>query len=413
MKRIFLFLLIVNLGFTQNLVLAQSIEEHTAESNNEIQADLKETTEEANAQKKNLDVNNNDLKNISENTEESDQESQLKDEKSPSPDEGDEEPDPNQDSAPQKSPQPVNDLWSNVSGFNDLATFDLFSGEFRFKIPISVPAGRNGFTPNLEINYSSLNKNLLTQFGYGMDLNIGAVYRLTNQGTDKIYDKINNYEFGVKILGNYEEIVLIDAEKGVYMDKFGRSFTKYYFDQSNNSWSAEDTAGNRYYFGQSLNTRQYSPNDQNKVFLWQIEKIVDRNGDKIEFNYFYDHEFNQIYPKTIKYGFYPVNGEINNQTNLYEISFDYFERTGGIISYTTAFKVRTNYLLKNIFVKYRKSSGELVSFKQYDFTYDNINDLISKLIKVEEKAENVSDLSPLELEYYTGSSAINLLKKIK
>ena len=72
-----------------------------------------------------------------------------------------------------------------VKGMGESFSPDLFTGTGNFSVPIALPAGRNGFQPQLTLAYSSGNGH--GAFGLGWNLSVPGVTRKTSRGIP-LYD---------------------------------------------------------------------------------------------------------------------------------------------------------------------------------------------------------------------------------
>jgi len=133
---------------------------------------------------------------------------------------------------------PTDNPGPNLKGFQDLLTNDLFTGEMRFGVPIMLPPGRTGLTPELALTYSSFKKDFLSPYGYGWDLSTSSIFRTSERGVDAMYDR---NDFAVRIAGGYNELALVDAPSGLYMGKLGNDFNQYFLE--GNQWRVVDTQG--------------------------------------------------------------------------------------------------------------------------------------------------------------------------
>src|SRR5690606_21465437 len=84
---------------------------------------------------------------------------------------------------------------------------DLFSGTGNFSVPIAVPAGRNGFQPEITLGYSSGNGN--GAFGMGWNLSIPGITRKTSKGIPVYNDNTDIF-----ILSGAEDLVPVKKESG-------------------------------------------------------------------------------------------------------------------------------------------------------------------------------------------------------
>src|SRR5512147_2486037 len=81
---------------------------------------------------------------------------------------------------------------------------DLQTGTGNFTVPIALPAGRNGFQPQLNLVYSTGNGN--GPFGLGWGLSIPGVSRKTWRGVPR-YDDARD----VFILSGAEDLVALET----------------------------------------------------------------------------------------------------------------------------------------------------------------------------------------------------------
>ncbi len=297
---------------------------------------------------------------------------------------------------PQKEPQ--SDPWKNLTGFKDLVTGDLFTGAATLNIPFTLPAppNKNIPTPSLSLQYYSYSQNWLSPYGYGWDINLQSISRLTKFGGDKIY---NQNEFSVRLGEKQSELASLGGT--LYAAKFGNDLTQYFFE--NGSWRAVDTVGTTYYFGASGTARQAHPNDSSKVFQWMLEKEVDIHGNEIDYTYFQDH--NQIYLNSIVYGFR------SGSTPLYRARFSYLSKTASSSSYLTGFPIETYKLLSQIDIA-SYEGGVYQTKRNYILDYDFLSQTVSRLIRVTESVSGVN-LPSLVFSYVTSGVALNLLEKME
>ena len=73
-----------------------------------------------------------------------------------------------------------------VSGLGEKFSADLFTGAAHFTVPIAVPAGRSGLTPELSLAYSTGTGN--GPFGMGWQLSLPGVSRRTARGIPRYVD---------------------------------------------------------------------------------------------------------------------------------------------------------------------------------------------------------------------------------
>lgn len=217
------------------------------------------------------------------------------------------------------------------SGANDSensgsASTDEFTGSFNFSLPLQVPPGRGGLTPNLSLNYSSHQRSKPSWVGRGWSLDMGVIQRVPYQG---FVDYVNGQHFEFMASGAAAPLVLvseaIDANSkyglsqtsGLIVDeyqvKIESSFTIYlhlkeessgsYIDQG---WVAIDKSGKTYYYGETDNSKLQKTEcdrgdastcrEQTWIKSWALSRIVD--PDENELNVDYDGALNL---QTIEY----------------------------------------------------------------------------------------------------------------
>lgn len=71
-------------------------------------------------------------------------------------------------------------------GIGETFAPDLQTGTGNFTVPIAVPAGRNGFQPQLSLGYSTGDGN--GPFGLGWGLSIPGISRKTSRGVPRYRD---------------------------------------------------------------------------------------------------------------------------------------------------------------------------------------------------------------------------------
>ena len=203
---------------------------------------------------------------------------------------------------------------------------DQTTGAFVHRVPLDIPPGRNGLTPDLALQYNSqqLDDGIV---GYGWSLSLPYIERFNRTGIDRLYT--DNY-FTSSLGGELATTSTANEYRHRFED--GR-FIAYTF--SNNSWIAYDKKGTKYTFGASTTAQLYATTTPSNVYRWMLEEIRDSNNNYITYFYTRDSATNQIYPSRIVYtGSGATNG-------IFTIDFTRATRTDPITSYKTGFLVRT------------------------------------------------------------------------
>jgi hypothetical protein len=88
------------------------------------------------------------------------------------------------------------------SGLGEKFSPDLFTGTGNFSVPIALPPGRNGFQPELGLQYSTGSGN--SPFGLGWNLSVPGVMRKTVKGVPRYDDEKDTF-----ILSGAEDLVAV------------------------------------------------------------------------------------------------------------------------------------------------------------------------------------------------------------
>lgn len=198
-----------------------------------------------------------------------------------------------------------------ISGLGEKFSPDLFTGTGNFTIPITLPPGRNGFQPKLNLGYSSGNGN--GPFGMGWALDIPGVSRKTSKGIPKYQDA------DTFILSGSEDLVPISKADNTtrYQPRteglFARIERRY--DGQNDFWTVRSKSGMISIYGTSNSKGEdpatiADPKQRGNVFSWKLTQTKDSFGNRIIYTYLRDSDgsFDQLYPDEIRYVDYEKEG---------------------------------------------------------------------------------------------------------
>jgi len=261
-------------------------------------------------------------------------------------------------------------------------------GSANIKYPIVIPEGINGLTPDIKLFYSSENRE--GDCGYGWNLNTSKI-ELKTKNVGKI-----NYDITDTLILDGDELVMLNNDtvnkRVTYRRKVEKDFCKIVkntdsTDTANyNSIIVYKADGTRYYYGLDANSRSYNTTKAsyaNQIFTWYLSKIEDKFENFIYYTY-EKLDANRPYLKSIKYSYSCIEGistylnNINNDSNLYIINFNWINRTSGTenISYLSGFSywdvtdlgIINNKKLDSISINY-KTGSNLYELKKYKLTY--------------------------------------------
>ncbi|MEW6110051.1 MAG: SpvB/TcaC N-terminal domain-containing protein, partial [Nitrospirota bacterium] len=232
-------------------------------------------------------------------------------------------------------------------------TTNTFAGAASLSISITVPPGRLGLSPNISLNYNSMKGN--GWMGIGWDFDMGSIQRNTKYGLD--YTK-NDFVFSKN--GSSSELVNITGNE--YRAKIeDGSFIRFFYDASSSSWTAYDKNGTVYYYGTTAGSRQ-DFSSGTKVFKWNLDKVLDSNGNYMIISYFKDQ--GEIYLDRIDY-----TGNTSGLDTTNYVKFYLESRTDVYPMYITNFRVLTAYRLKTIEVM---ANGQRVRVYALNYTISGI-----------------------------------------
>lgn len=219
---------------------------------------------------------------------------------------------------------------------------DLYTGKATFNIPIIVTPGRKGIQPNLNLIYQSGGPN--TWCGVGWMLDTGSISRSTKKGVPK-YDNTDTFVFNYN--GSNNELVNIGGNE--HRAKIESAFMKFEYDSATDSWIVTDAAGNKYYFGRNINSKQRNANGT-ATFSWYLNEVVDVYSNYLRITY--NKYVNYIYPLRIEY-----TGNYNSGFQpAYSVEFicdDGNTRPDKPINYRSSAKIQLRKRLNEIHIKYK------------------------------------------------------------
>ena len=155
-------------------------------------------------------------------------------------------------------------------------------------IPIEVPPGRAGISPNLALSYNSSGG--YGWVGMGWTLEPGAIQRSTKNGVD--YSG-TDFIF-LKDDASQDLVARGDWGTNYYGNAIEGAFTKYYYNTSTGGWEVTTKDGLKYYYGSTTASRQNNPwttdtscnpIGSTQVFKWFLDRVQDLDGNYVTFAY--------------------------------------------------------------------------------------------------------------------------------
>ena len=307
------------------------------------------------------------------------------------------------------------DLTSNPVGSIEGASGTSPSGAATYTIPIQCAPGTNGMVPSLSIVYNSQGGNGILGQGW----NLSGLSAITRAGWDDYhYGKVAPLSYqslapylvptsgGSSYVFEKSDAFVLDGsylypKSGVY----GANATTYNTEAESYSvttsfgsvgggpdyFTVVNKDGSTMEFGHSSTSKFYT-DDGTKVMMWRINKIIDINGNYIEFEYDNSNRDSRI--SKIKY-----TGHTSGMLPYNEINFQYLERSDKNTVYDGGYTMQSKYLLRKIQVL---SESEV--FKTYQMDYGKNAHSASYLKYIQEFASDGSKLNDTRFKYGESTS---------
>jgi RHS repeat-associated protein len=319
-----------------------------------------------------------------------------------------------------------------LSGLGEKFSPDLHTGTGNFSIPLALPAGRNGFQPQLTLSYSTGQGQGL--FGLGWALSLPGVSRKTSKGLPRYQDEdALSDEADVFILSGAEDLVPIEApEPGRtrYQPRteglFARIERHRNSAQAKDYWEVRTKDGLTSFYGTNpLDMPSYpaalaggsgdqavtsKPDSPKRIFSWALTLTLDPFQNRIEYLYERQrsglidedqgHHWDVPVLKMIRYG---DHGDRTSPGFLVTVEFEYEERPDPFSDCRAGFEIRQTRRCRSVIVKTHAGAERTV--KEYRFRYRNDAGTSVSLLETVEvygfdpSGGPVLSLPPLELSY--------------
>ena len=283
----------------------------------------------------------------------------------------------------------------SLEGVGENIEIDPNMGSMRYNVPIAVPQGLAGLTPNLSLNYSSAAGSSLLGVGWSMPMM--SIERMTMRGTPEY---IPNDYFAAN---GGDELVLIetDGDRQVYRERFEGSFIRYTWHDVGEGeagyWVAEYPDGSVGYYGAdssgNIIPSARSEKPSGGTYKYHLVEKVDPFGHKIVYEY---NAFDSNWPliSSISYVFDESTGE-----PVYSVMFDYEDRDDLLSDAGAGYEELLTKRLSNISVT---SRSKVV--REYVLTYEASEDSggFSRLENVKRYGvggESTGELYPIEFTF--------------
>ena len=277
------------------------------------------------------------------------------------------------------------------------------SGSSSYTIPIEMPPGTNGVKPTLSISYSSQRGNGILGYGWNIDGLSSITRGIKNWYNDGKVESVKNTDKDAFFLDGSRLILLsgtygaLGSEYAIENENFSRA--KITNDCGNGPWVFDVTTkdGTVLEYGNEEIDKGASVNNIGNWVYWRLFRVIDRNGNYIE--YTYDNADNDSRIKEINY-----TGNINTGLVPYnKVKFEYSIRSDKNTIYETGLAYNQKYLLDKIIVTGEYSQA----FKQFIFSYGT-DDIHSFLKEISETGTDGTTLNSTILKY--GEQSTDLIQ---
>lgn len=187
-------------------------------------------------------------------------------------------------------------------------------GSNSFSIPLRLPPGRGGATPNLALRYSSDASN--GWLGRGFDIEVPAVRIDTRFGLPK-YEGSDRY-----ILGGEElERTSAFGASTFYEPRVERAFRRIRWVRTGGDdyWETTDKDGTVREYGRGEGWLGPSRGDRSRTFIWYLTKLKDPFGNTVCYDYGYDAANSYTYLTALRYSGHEAGG--TSEAGLFRLDF--------------------------------------------------------------------------------------------
>ncbi len=274
------------------------------------------------------------------------------------------------------------------------------TGAATYSIPIWCPPGTHGMQPGIALSYSSQGGNGIMGMGWSLS-GLSAVTRVAKnlyhdgEVAPVSYTMSDRFALdGVRLLYKSGTYGAANAEYAPEAEDFSHVVSYGTKGNGPESFFVTKKDGTLLQYGNTTDSR-FLTNDGNHVMMWCVNKIMDMNGNFIEFAYNFSDRMPRI--QEIRY-----TGNIYTGLNPYnKITFEYAERTDKNTVYEGGFDIFNSLLLTKVKVY---DENNIVQ-KTYELTYGN-DGINSYLKEITEKNKNGDELNSTQFKYGEASNNI-------
>ncbi|WP_210570625.1 SpvB/TcaC N-terminal domain-containing protein [Streptomyces sp. GESEQ-4] len=275
-----------------------------------------------------------------------------------------------------------------VSGLGEKFTPDLFTGTGNMSVPLTVPAGRQGATPTLSLEYSTGGGN--GPFGLGWRLSLPGVSRKTSHGVPRYVDAHGEGDepADVFVMAGAEDLVPVAGSypgRVRYRPRTEGLFARieHVRDATGDYWEVRSKDGSLTSYGTPRPAEApetwkdpaviADPGDASRVFGWRVTETVDAPGNLVRYTYRPDAGTGQgrlgVQPLLARVA-YADYGDQAEPVFLVTVDFAYTSRPDPFSDYRAGFEVRTSLRCETIRVTTHAADGVPRTAREYRLAYE-------------------------------------------
>lgn len=229
------------------------------------------------------------------------------------------------------------------------------NGSASFSIPLEVPEGQAGLTPDIRINYNSL----AGEGVLGQGMNLSCLSSITRCGKRNFYDGVNGAVSTTGDAFELDGLRLIKTSSTVHYMKEVDDFSRITY--STSYFLVQQKDGTKLYYGDynGSNGCQLGSDGTTRI-AWYLAMQQDAHGNYIRYQYDRDAATGDIWLTGITY-------TLNNSRSFahtHEVSFNYQEYAQADGGYIGGMPVKRSKILKEITAK---TDGNVM--RRYAFEY--------------------------------------------
>lgn len=270
------------------------------------------------------------------------------------------------------------------------------NGSSAFTIPLSLPQGQAGMTPELNIVYNSLaGEDIL---GYGM--NLSCISSITRYGKRNFYDGSNSGVSFDDALFELDGLRLIkNGNTSNYLkevDDFSRITLHGGTAGNPQYFVVQQKDGTKFYYGNYNATNAFQKSSANSSYIdWYLAAQEDVHGNYISYQYEQDLANGDVWLASITYTLHTHHNFVHENKVLFSYQ-RYVDAQGG---YICGCPVKRDKILKEITVK-----TDATVMRRYTFDYlkptDEYSNQYPRLYTITEYGEGgTTALNPMRIEW--------------